>query len=249
MIYIHKILPLLISPLFVSIFFIFLALILKKRIYLLISLILIIVFSNPLISKSLIKYLESSYKYVDSSMVGYHDYIVVLSGGMIKKSKSKDKNKFEWSDPDRFFNGIDLFKKGKAKKIIFTRGKLPWENSDLTEGDYLKKVAINMGIDQNNILLTEKVENTYDEASEIYKIIPKKSSIILVTSAYHMKRAEFLFNNYNFVVFPFPVDFNSSSDDITFMDFVPSAGALSRSSSVLRELQGRGFYYLKSLIN
>ena len=92
-------------------------------------------------------------------------------------------------------------------------------------------------------------DNTFDEAKSVSNIIPKNSSIILVTSAFHMKRAEFLFNNYNFVVFPFPVDFNSSSDDITFMDFVPSAGALSRSSGVIRELQGRGYYYLKSLIN
>jgi len=249
MIYFHKILPLLASPLFISIFFIFLALILKKRIYVLISLILIILFSNPLVSKFLTKYIESSYKYVDASLIDYHDYIVVLSGGIIKESRSKDKNKFEWGDPDRFFNGLDLFKKGKAKKIIFTRGKLPWENSELAEGDYLKKVAINMGVDESDILLTEKVENTFDEAKSVSNIIPKTSSIILVTSAFHMKRAEFLFNNYNFVVFPFPVNFKSSSDDITFMDFVPSAGALYRSSSVIRELQGRGYYYLKSLTN
>ena len=246
MIYLHKILPLLVSPLFISIFFIFLALVLKKRVYIFVSLILIILFSNPLISRSLTKYLESPYKHVDSSTFGPHDYIVVLSGGVIKKSRSMDKNKYEWGDPDRFFNGLDLFKKKKAKKIIFTRGKLPWNNSDLSEGDYLKKVAMNMGIDESNILLTEKVENTYDEAKEISNMISKNSSIILVTSAFHMKRAEYLFKGHGFKVFSFPVDFRSSSNDITFIDFLPSANALSGSSLAIRELQGRLYYYLRS---
>ncbi len=247
MIYLHKILPLLASPLFVSIFFIFIALFFKKRVYLLISLILIILFSNPLVSKYLFKYVESPYKHVDILLLDNHDYVVVLSGGMIINSKLKNENIFEWSDPDRFFNGINLFKMKKAKKIIFTLGKLPWQNSELTEGDYLKKVAINMGIDESKILLTEKVENTYDEAKQVSNMISKNASMILVTSAFHMKRAEFLFKNFNLNVFPFPVDFRDSSDDITFMDFIPSADALSASSLAIRELQGRLYYYLKYL--
>lgn len=30
---------------------------------------------------------------------------------------------YEWSDPDRFFGGIELMKAGMARKIIFTGGK------------------------------------------------------------------------------------------------------------------------------
>ena len=48
----------------------------------------------------------------------------------------------DWGDPDRFFAGIDILKSGKARNLIFTRGKMPW--SDIPpEGEILKAKAMN----------------------------------------------------------------------------------------------------------
>ena len=70
-----------------------------------------------------------------------------------------------------------------------------------------------------------------------------KPSIILVTSAFHMARAKMLFERQGFEVEPFPVDFqNSDRSKTTFLSFVPSAQALAKSETAMREGMGILYY-------
>jgi uncharacterized SAM-binding protein YcdF (DUF218 family) len=52
-------------------------------------------------------------------------------------------------------------------------------------------------------------------------MIPNNSSIILVTSAYHMQRSKYLFEKQGFDVMPYPVDFKSSIQNLTIISFLP----------------------------
>ena len=56
-------------------------------------------------------------------------------------------------------------------------------------------------------------------------MLPKNSEIILVTSAFHMPRAEKVFQNQNLKVIPYPVDFRSSEKIVDILDFLPHAKA------------------------
>ena len=47
-----------------------------------------------------------------------------------------------------------------------------------TEGELLKNKSIEFGIDENDILITKKVQNTYEEANAISHLIDNKSKII-----------------------------------------------------------------------
>jgi len=70
-----------------------------------------------------------------------------------------------------------------------------------------------------------------------------KPRIILVTSAFHMRRAKMLFERQGFEVEPFPVDFqNSDRPNITILSFVPSAQALAKSEMAMREGIGMLYY-------
>jgi len=70
-----------------------------------------------------------------------------------------------------------------------------------------------------------------------------KPRIILVTSAFHMRRARMLFERQGFEVEPFPVDFqNSDRPNITILSFVPSAQALAKSETAMREGVGMLYY-------
>jgi uncharacterized SAM-binding protein YcdF (DUF218 family) len=59
--------------------------------------------------------------------------------------------------------------------------------------------------------------------------------IILVTSAYHMKRSVALFRKQGIEVVPAPVGFRSEQRPLTFFSFIPSIGNLSSSSLALAE--------------
>ena len=245
MIYFHKILPLLFSPLFLIISLIVFGLILSSKKISFAGVAILVIFSMPIISKKLITYLESDYELIQPSGVKSADAVVVLSG-MIKTIQTKNGLDYEWGDAaDKIFEGIDLFKLNKAPVLILTGGKLPW-SIGVPEGEYLKDVAIKFGVPKKDILITENVENTDQEAKAIKKLLlldnPK---IILVTSAFHMPRAQLVFKAAGINVIPFPVDFRIGAQKITFMNFIPSAGSFASTSFFVREMIGRTYYNLK----
>jgi uncharacterized SAM-binding protein YcdF (DUF218 family) len=223
---------------------IFGAIINSKKISL-IGVIILIVCSLPIVSGKLVAYLESDYQLSKPSNIEPADSIVVLSG-MIKTINSKDGLDYEFGEAsDRIFAGINLFKEKKAPKLILTRGQLPW-SVGIPEGEYLKKIAITNGISENSILLTENVENTDQEAKAIKKLLSEDNpKVLLVTSAFHMPRAQKVFEAAGINVVPFPVDFQKGLSKITFMSFMPSANALSETSFFVREMMGRIYYNLK----
>jgi uncharacterized SAM-binding protein YcdF (DUF218 family) len=155
---------------------------------------------------------------------------------------------YEWSDPDRFFGGIELIKAGLANKIIFTGGKLPWQPDEIKpEGEILSQFASDFGISASQIFVTKNVENTKDEAIAVKEILINFQSqkIILVTSAFHMPRSKRLFENEGIEVQTYPVDYKVGISELTPMSFLPSADAFQNFQFAWRELIGRLYYSFK----
>ena len=225
MIYLHKILPFFLSPLGIILIFLIASFFFKRRFFVFLAFIVLIVSSNPIVGNYLMQKLEHPYKPISINSINEADAIVVLSG-MLHQVGDKNYNTYEFSDPDRFFGGLDLINQNKANKIIFTAGQLPWTDNWKPEGIILKNKAISLGVPQAKILVTENVKNTYEESIAVTKLIPNNSSIILVTSAFHMHRSKYLFEKQGFEVTPFPVDFKSSNAKISILSFLPSLGAL-----------------------
>ena len=227
------------------IFLIILGTIFKSKKITLFGIIILIFCSLPIISNKLISYLEKDYILQDALTIDNADAIVVLSG-MIKTIKVDDKLKYEFGDAvDRILSGIDLFKNNKASLLILTKGQLPW-SLGIPEGEYLKEFAVKFGVPKESILLTDNVQNTDQEAKSVKKLLNSNDAkVILITSAFHMPRAKKVFEASNIKVIPFAVDFINSHQKLTFMSFIPSAGALSGTSFFVREMIGRLYYNLK----
>ena len=186
------------------------------------------------------KRLEHPYQPIPISSLKEDEAIVVLSG-MVRKVGNNKHSTYEFNDPDRFFAGIDLIKNYKADKLVFTAGQLPWTVNGLPEGYILKKKAVSLGV-PGKIIVTEKVKNTYEESIAVSKLISNNTSIILVTSAYHMERSKYLFEKQGFQVTPYPVDFKTYIQKQTIMSFLPKLEALDQTSLFIRENIGRLYY-------
>jgi len=245
MIYLNKILPLIISPLFTVIILILYGLINQSKKITIFGMAILIICSLPIFSEKLVAYLEKDYQLDSTETFQTSDAIVVLSG-MVRTIKAKNGITYEWTEAsDRIFAGIDLFKQKKAPYLILTRGSLPWSLGK-PEGEYLQDMAISFGISKEKILLTTNVQNTDQEAKAVKKLLSnEKPIILLVTSAFHMPRAQKVFEAAGIRVIPFPVDFLIGAGKITFMSFIPSASALSQTSFFVREMIGRAYYSLK----
>ena len=205
--------------------------------------------SNGIISGTLWILLEYPWKRVDYNSVVSADGIVVLSTGRhLPPGNSKI---IEWNDPDRFISGINLYKSGKSYRLMFTGGINPFDSNIPPEGNLYKREAMSLGIPMNDLFTTYPVLNTFQEAKAIRKIFDNEidyssKKIILVTSAFHMKRAKRVFEREGFTVLPYPVDFKSRKGFISLLknpiNYFPSASSLNNSSSAIREIVGRIVY-------
>ena len=211
--------------------------------------VLLFIFSNGFLADSLWRFLEHPWKRLEYSKVNSSDVIVVLSSG---RSLPPGNSKIiEWGDADRFFAGIDLYKANKSNKLIFTGGINPLLLGPPPEGDIYIKEAIAIGVPKKNLFTTYPVTNTLQEAKAVKKILNKEilsnqKEIILVTSAFHMKRAKKVFEREGMVVLPYPVDFHSSKSLFSSLrnplNWVPSSSHLSKNSKAIREIIGRIIY-------
>ncbi len=245
MIYLHKILPTLFSPLVIAFVLIVYGAITARKSIIYFTIAALYVLSTPVASNYLLGLVEGPPFRQDATTLPPADAIVVLSG-MLVGVPSSNGITYEWSDPDRFFAGIELFRQSKSSKLIFTGGKLPWYSQIDPEGIALKRFAESMGIPAANILVSEEAINTEEEAKAVRKLLAEpNSSVLLVTSAFHMQRSVRLFERQGFKVVPYTVDFRVGIRDITPMDFLPDIGSLSLTSLALREQIGRVFYLLK----
>jgi uncharacterized SAM-binding protein YcdF (DUF218 family) len=216
----------------------------KKLIYIAIGVLYIL--STPIFSNNFFKIVEGNEYRKPISAIDSADAIVVLSG-MLEINEVGDSTYIEWGDPDRFFGGMALFKAGKAQKLVFTGGKMPWDKAKKTEGEVLKEYAISNGIPSEKILVTKDVENTADEAVAVKELISPSKRIILVTSAFHMHRAKRLFEKEGLIVIPYKVDYKTSiNNDFNVLDILPSADNLKITETGFREVIGRLFYLVKN---
>ena len=220
----------------------------NKKNYLFLSFIVIYFSSINIVSESLLKVLE--YPNENKNLIKGKT-IVVLSGGIIKSNPIRN-DYYEWNDPDRFFAGINLYKNDKSRKLVFTGGFNPFQSNLKSEGELLKyqsKLFVN---DTKNIIVTNYAKNTFEESKQIKSLILNSeisNDIILVTSAFHMKRAILIFKKRGIKVFPYPVDFKS--DNINFkrkiknpLNWVPNSNSLNKTSIALKEIYGLLIYKL-----
>ena len=244
MIYLHKILPLFVMPLILLFLSIFLGTYFKKKKVIYSSLFLFYIISTPFFSENFFKVVEGQYIKLEIEKINEVDAIVVLSGS-IRINEIKNKYNIEWEDADRFFGGLKLYKEKKSKQIVFTGGKMPYNLTKLSEGDILKKYAIEYGINAEDILVTKDALNTFEESEAVQELLGENKSIILVTSAFHMKRAKKLFQQKGFNVTAYKVDYKTAPKvKVNFINLIPSASSLYKTEIGFREILGRLYYSL-----
>ena len=136
---------------------------------------------------------------------------------------------------DRVWTGAKLYKAGKAKRIICTGSEI--ERSTLP-------LLIDFGVPREAVVWYDDARNTEEEARLIAKTLGgggKKPRILLVTSAWHMNRAKFLFEKAGLVVVSCPGDFEMScisERKLQFSDFIPDAWIFALNTAAVREWVG-----------
>jgi uncharacterized SAM-binding protein YcdF (DUF218 family) len=244
--YLNKLLPIFVLPLGLVVLLLVVGLVRKKRWPVIAALAVLTIGSMPLVGNALTHWLESRYPAVAIDQVESADAIVPL-GGIFGPLVPEGYLPNVGEAGERLEAGITLMQKKKAPWLVFTGGRLPWSSQLEVEGASSKRVAMARGVTDQQILITREVGNTSDEAQAVAAMMRERGwrKIILVTSAWHMPRAARLFRKAGVDFVPFPVDYlTGAKDSLTMLDFLPSAGGLQRTETVLREWYGILFYGL-----
>ena len=140
-------------------------------------------------SYMLLRPLETNYPVPLAEMIekqGKPSAIVVLSSGAYNK-KTLGGDSF-----NRLFEGFKLYKKYHIP-VILSGG---YAISTFSVAKIMRSVLLEMGVKKYYIITEDKSNDTYQNALYVLKICKRRNfrRVILVTSAYHMPRAMFLFN-------------------------------------------------------
>lgn len=253
MIYLAKVLPAFFLPPGAAILLLIASVIFRKRALSIAALLVLWLSSTPAIGDSAMRAAEGWQTRIPVASVPQARAIVVLTGIMTHAPGPEHLD--EWGDGvDRFEAGVALLKAGKAPILVFPGGWVPWRPDARPEGDVLADRAVALGVARHQIVVTGTASNTADEAREVAKTLRSLSgdregeAVILVTSAFHMRRSRLTFARAGVRVVPFPVDFQVREGSLTFMDVIPKAESIEKTETAMRELYGCLFYGLRKSI-
>ena len=158
------------------------------------------------------------------------DAIVLLGGSMGIETNLSSYAEM-WSGADRVWQAARLYKAGKAQKVIATGNGAR---------DSTLPLLKDFGVPSECVLFHDAL-NTEEEAKNVNAMGYER--ILLVTSAWHMKRARLMFKKYasEIEVACAPADFENSivaARPFSFSDFLPDPGAFMGNSVALHEWVG-----------
>ena len=131
----------------------------------------------------------------------------------------------EWQDPYRFLAGLDLFRVGKAPRLLVTGAGSPFSPGKLPQGQHYLEEAALLGVPEAAIASSPPVVNTAEEARVICRLLPaSQSRALLVTSAFHMRRSQRLFEREGIHVRPFPVTSRPAAAGQARSGLIPPSG-------------------------
>ncbi|MEM9981601.1 MAG: YdcF family protein [Bacteroidota bacterium] len=137
-----------------------------------------------------------------------YDVGIVLTGITNSAKYPQDRTYFQ-KGADRITHTLQLYKQGKLKKILISGG-LYWRRDQRSEAKALQEFLVIGGVPKKDILIEENSYNTRENAINSAKILKEKfpnQKYLLITSAFHLRRAKGCFQQQGVEVTTFAVDF------------------------------------------
>ncbi len=196
--------------------------------------------STALAANWLMGTLEDDFRPKALSVVQKADAIVVLGGatrGDTHWSSLGDLNQAA----DRLVYAVQLYRAGRAPMILVSGGAQPGARA---EAQLMEEILEVMGVSPRKVLRESESRDTYQNALYSALLLEGKGAkkILLVTSAFHMRRAVPLFQQQGLEVIPAPTDYQRLVADPAVPPWLPSVDDLARTTSALKEYVGYEVY-------
>lgn len=172
--------------------------------------------------------------------IKHYEYGIVL-GGMSVYDPTLQRAQF-YRGVDRLIQTVELYRMGFIRKIIFTGGSGRILHPEMKEGNYINRYLIYMGIPKEDFLIESESQNTRENATLTKVLLDKngiKGDMLLITSAFHMRRSLGCFRKVGLTVDPYCTDRYAGPRKFEF-DFVliPNLSAMDDWNNLIHEMVG-----------
>jgi uncharacterized SAM-binding protein YcdF (DUF218 family) len=161
--------------------------------------------------------------------------IVVLAGASnVYPTGKVDLNVASWR---RLWRGIEVYHDYAGRvPLIYAGGAFNRRTGAPVESPVVAAVAVRAGVDPQQLVLEDGSTTTFESAQGIVRLWPERlrnapRRIVLVTSAWHMRRSVAVFRKQGFDVHPIGTDFRGDVGS----SWVPGLGALGLTELAWRE--------------
>lgn len=170
-----------------------------------------LVLTNPLLINALLLAWEVAPTPL-ADLEGEYEVGVVLTG-ITNGQKSPQDRVYISEGSDRIMHALMLYRQGKIKKFLITGGSISiLGEAETSEASLLKKILLQALVPESDIIIEEKARNTRENALFSKAILEKQfpnKRYLLITSAFHMRRALGCFAKAGVAVTPFSAGVHS----------------------------------------
>jgi len=218
----------------------------RKRKLFVTSICVLYVFSNSFVADECMRLLE--YTSADLKKNEKFEYAIVL-GGMITYDPRLEQPKFLGSS-DRLWQTLVLLKNKQVGKLIITGGSGSINHPEEKEAAIVKKYLLKIGIPDSLVIIENESKNTRENAMNTKLILDSlhvKSTVLFVTSAFHMRRGLGCFNKVGITnLRPYCTDRYSGPRKYEFdFLFIPNPEALNEFTLIIHEAIGYLVYKVR----
>lgn len=222
----------------------------KTKRYLAFALGLFLFFSNNFIADEFMRLWEVPVQ-KESSLSENYDVGILLCGSIIQQDKQNDRFIFR-ANTDRFLQTLNLYKKGRIKKILVSGGAGLLTERNMLESSLLKQYMIGIGIPSADILIDSLSDNTHQNALNSSKILKQffpTGKYLLITSSSHMRRAIACFENQGITCTPYPTNKITGKRLYTFQHlFIPGIHNILFYDTIIHESLGYVIYMIMGYV-
>ena len=247
-----KLVTTLLMPLSVVVVLFFLSFIFKKKKKPLqiASVVLFFLYSNPFLAGLAMQWWEVPPVKIEQLDENY-PVGVVLCGVTNPLMEPDDRVHFQ-KGADRIVHTVQLYKMGKIKKILISGGSGFLLHPEESESQDLYKFAVMSGVKKKDIILENESRNTHENAHYSKKTLEENrisGKVLLITSAFHMRRAAACFKKEKVDIEIFSTDMYSSQPDYTPDNLIiPNVGAIGTWTILTKEWLGIAAYKVAGYI-
>jgi uncharacterized SAM-binding protein YcdF (DUF218 family) len=204
---------------------------------------MLLVFAMPAVSNAMLSRLEHASAPTYRPDVTYD--AVVLLGGMTDERVTARTGQPSYNDNvERLVMTHQLLADGKARFAIVSGAAVDPSLDEWSEARMLERQLVAWGIDPSRVIIEDRARNTHENALYSKRIAVERGfrEVLVVTSAFHMRRSAECFEAVGMEVDTLPVDYRTHPTRLGLDTLLPRSGALAESTMTLRELFGLYVY-------